>query len=94
MRYSAAINVMPRSEISDPQGQTIEHALPGLGFEEMTSVRVGKRITLSLEAPDVQTAEARLTKACETFLTNPIIEKFEIQVEVAPEGANHSKGEA
>lgn len=71
---------MPRSEISDPQGQTIEHALPGLEFEQMTSVRVGKRITLFIEAPDRQAAEALVTKACETFLTNPIIEEFEFQV--------------
>lgn len=81
MKYSVAINVMPLHEISDPQGQTIERALPGLGFEGMTSVRVGKRITLSLEATDRGAAEALMTKACETFLTNPIIEEFEIQVE-------------
>jgi len=70
---------MPRSEISDPQGQTIEHALPGLGFEGMTKVRVGKRITLSLEAPDLDAAEALVTKACQEFLTNPLIEEFEVQ---------------
>ena len=91
MKFAVAINVMPRSEISDPQGQTIENALPGLGFEAMTSVRVGKRITLVLDAPDRDTAETLATKACETFLTNPIIEEFEIQIGSAPEAANPPK---
>ncbi len=55
-KFTAHINVMPRAEISDPQGQTVERTLPSIGFEGITGVRVGKRITLTVEAPDEESA--------------------------------------
>lgn len=81
MRYQVSINIMPKAEIADPQGQTVESALPRIGFDSMTSVRVGKRIQLSVEASDEQAAFDVVSKACEKFLANPIIEDFEIQVQ-------------
>ena len=73
---------MPKSGISDPQGQTVEKALPGIGFKAITGVRIGKRITFTIDASDAAEAQDVVRAACEKFLANPIIEDFE--VEIAP----------
>lgn len=80
MSYSATVEVMLKSGIADPQGQTIERAMPALGFEGVSGVRVGKRITLTLDAPDADTARARVEEMCERLLANPVIESYEVTV--------------
>lgn len=76
MKFEVAIDVMPRREISDPQGQTIERALPTLGFDGFESVRVGKRIAVTVEAETEAQARENVEQACQRFLTNPQIEQF------------------
>ena len=80
MRYRVDVNIMPKAEIADPQGQTVEGALPRIGFAGMSEVRVGKRVSLVVEADKPEAARDRVQKACEKFLANPIIEDFEIQL--------------
>jgi len=80
MRFSVAIDVMPRSEISDPQGQTIERALPSRGFKGIEKMRVGKKLTFELAAEDEQAAAKLVQQACESILTNPIVEEFSFQI--------------
>src|SRR5258707_4058115 len=58
VRFAVAVDVMPKEGISDPQGQTIERALPSLGFADVHDVRVGKRIELVVVAPDEGGSEA------------------------------------
>ncbi len=74
------MNVLPKPEISDPQGQTIERALPALGFEGVYGVRVGKRIQFTVDAPDAGEAEARAVRMCEQLLANTVIETYEVSV--------------
>lgn len=76
MRFEVAIDVMPRREISDPQGQTIERALPTLGFDGVEGVRVGKRIVMTLQSETEAEARELIEMACQRFLTNPQIEQF------------------
>ncbi|MDH3225836.1 MAG: phosphoribosylformylglycinamidine synthase subunit PurS [Thermoleophilia bacterium] len=72
------ITVMPRAEVLDPQGQAVERALRGLGFDDANGVRVGKRIELEIDGPDpAQTAR----RMCEALLANPLIEDFHVEVE-------------
>ncbi len=80
MRFRVSVNVMPRSEISDPQGQAVERTLPGIGFQGFTRVRIGKRINFALEAADKGAAEAEVSSACERLLANPVIEEFEFEI--------------
>jgi phosphoribosylformylglycinamidine synthase subunit PurS len=76
--FSAVVDVMPKAAISDPQGQAIERALPGLGFDGIEHVRVGRRIEITLDAPDEDAAAEILARACDRFLANPAIEDFHI----------------
>jgi phosphoribosylformylglycinamidine synthase subunit PurS len=80
VKFAAQINVMPRAEISDPQGQTVERTLPSIGFEGITGVRVGKRITLTVEAPDEESARTIVSNASEKILANPVIEDYELEL--------------
>ena len=78
MIFSVVVDVMPKAGISDPQGQAIERALPGLGFAGIDGVRVGRRIELTVEASDARAAEKAVHTACDRILANPVIEDYRI----------------
>ena len=66
--------IRPKEGILDPQGKAVERALPALGFEDVSHVRVGRMV--ELEAGD----EDEVAALCEKLLANPLIEDFEIEV--------------
>ena len=73
------IDVMLKDEILDPQGQAVERALPSLGFEGVSQVRIGKHIELEVaESTDVDGMIADLTGK---LLANPVIEQFTWRVD-------------
>ena len=80
MTYTAVVSVMLKEGIADPQGQTIERALPALGYQGVSGVRVGKRIELNVDAADPEAARTQVLEMCEKFLANPVIESFEVNV--------------
>ena len=80
MPYTASVNVMLKDGISDPQGLTIERALPALGYQGVSGVRVGKRIDLEIEAPTPDEARSRVEEMCRRLLANPVIESYEVIV--------------
>jgi phosphoribosylformylglycinamidine synthase len=68
----AKVLIRPKEGILDPQGKAVEGALPKLGFEGVTGVRVGRLVELETDNPDA------LPELCEKLLANPLIEDFEI----------------
>jgi phosphoribosylformylglycinamidine synthase len=80
MAFSALVNVMLKPGIADPQGQTIEGALPVLGYTGVRQVRVGKRIELELDAADEGEAHDRVVEMCDKLLANPVIESYEVTI--------------
>lgn len=80
MIFDCHVDVQLRPGIADPQGSTIEKALPALGFEGVAGVRVGKSVKFQVEAPDEAAARGRVEDICERFLTNPVIEDATISV--------------
>ncbi|MDQ3982292.1 MAG: phosphoribosylformylglycinamidine synthase subunit PurS [Actinomycetota bacterium] len=81
MTFTARINVMPRHELADPEGQTIERALPRIGFDDVSDVRVGKRIELKLDASDESDARDKVREMCERMLANTVIESYEVEIQ-------------
>ena len=69
-----------RPDVADPQGSTIERALPNLGYGGVKGVRVGKSIRFDIDAPDESTARSQVEDLCRRFLTNPVIEDAEIDI--------------
>ena len=80
MHFEVRIEVSPRDGIANPEGSTIERALPALGFEMTGNVRVGKVIRLQVEADSVDEAHSLVEDMCNRFLTNPVIEDALVEV--------------
>lgn len=79
-RYDVLVEVTLRPGIADPEGATIERALPALGFDGVEGVRVGKAIRFAVEAPDELAARARVEELCRQLLANPVLEDARIEV--------------
>ncbi|MEN9448658.1 MAG: hypothetical protein RJA25_1948 [Bacteroidota bacterium] len=79
MLYTAEINVMPLKELLDPQGKAVEHGLYKLGFQA-TNVRIGKHITLKVEAGSKEEAAKQIEEACKKLLYNPVMEYYEFNI--------------
>jgi phosphoribosylformylglycinamidine synthase len=78
MTFDVVVEVRLRPGIADPQGATVERALPALGFDGVSGVSVGKSIRFRVEADDEATARSRVEDICHRFLTNPVIEDSEV----------------
>ena len=85
--FEALVEVRLRPGIADPQGTTIERALPALGFETISGVRSGKAFRLTVEATDEDKAREQVEELCRRFLTNPVIEDSVVTIEVRPPAA-------
>ena len=81
-RFAVLVDVSLRPGISDPQGATIERALPALGFDRVSGVRTGKAFRFAVDAVDEQTARAEVDDLCRRFLTNPVIEDSTVTLEL------------
>ena len=81
MRFLAVVEVQLHEGVADPQGATIERALPTLGFDGVTDVRVGKSIHFTIEAVDIDEARAHVDDMCRRFLTNPVIERANVRID-------------
>lgn len=81
MMFSARVDIVLKPGIADPQGLTIERALPALGYDGVKNVRVGKLIELEVEADDLGQAKRSVEEMCERLLANPVIESYEVTVE-------------
>jgi len=80
MTYTAHINVMPLKELLDPQGKAVNNSLHNLGLTNVQDVRIGKHITLKIEAAGKQEAEQLATEACKKLLVNQVMEGFDVTV--------------
>jgi phosphoribosylformylglycinamidine synthase subunit PurS len=80
----AKIAVMPKPVLNDPQGVTVRQGLNALGFHDVSEVRVGKLIEVTLEADSEEEARPRVEEMCRKLLANGVIEDF--AVELLPNG--------
>lgn len=80
MKFTAKINVMPLKALLDPQGKTVTASMKRINLHEIDNVRIGKHITLEIDAADQATAEQKVEDACKKLLANPIMEFYEYSV--------------
>lgn len=80
MGYRAEINVMPHKELLDPQGKAVAASMKNLELPEIHDVRVGKHISLLIDADTEEEAKLKVETACRKLLVNPIMEKYEFQL--------------
>lgn len=77
------VNISLKEGVLDPQGRAVERSLSSIGFTEASNVRIGKQITLDVDAEDAARAHQRVARMCEQILANTVIEDYEITIEEA-----------
>lgn len=80
MKFRAEINIMPLEALLDPQGRAVQASLQKMGLEGIGNTRIGKRITLVVEASSEKKASETVEKACRDLLHNPIVESYEFSI--------------
>ena len=80
MKYSVQVHVMPLKELLDPQGKAVLGGLKNLGLGSVEDVRVGKHISLQVEAASEEEARSTAEEASKKLLANPVMEYYELEV--------------
>ena len=80
MTYTVQVKVMPLKELLDPQGKAVMGGLSNLGLNNVQDVRIGKNITLQVDAATPDAAKLIAEEAAKKLLANPVMEYFEIAV--------------
>ena len=76
----ARVIVTPKPVVNDPQGITVKQGLVTLGFREVSDVRIGKYIEVSLDVATEQEARQRVEAMCKQLLANHVIEDFRYEI--------------
>lgn len=80
MKFRAEINVMPLKALLDPQGKAVSASMKNLNLPEISNVRIGKHITLEVEAGNKEEAKEKVEEACKKLLANQIMEHYEFEL--------------
>lgn len=81
MKFAASITIMPLKALLDPQGKAVTHSMKNLNLSEIENVRIGKHITLEVDAPSKSDASEKVETACKKLLANPIMESYDFVIE-------------
>jgi phosphoribosylformylglycinamidine synthase len=85
MKFAVRIDVTHLPGVLDPQGATVERALPALGYDNVTAVSIAKTIRLAIDAPSEADARTQVDDMCERLLANPVIERYTVELEALAE---------
>lgn len=80
MTYTIQVKVMPLKELLDPQGKAVRGGLESIGIAGIQDVRIGKNVTLYIDAASEENAKQLAEEAAKKLLANPVMEYFEIMV--------------
>jgi len=80
MKFIAEIDVMPHKNLLDPQGKAVSSSMKNINLPQIDKVRIGKHISLEVEAESQEAAEKLVDEACKKLLANPIMEFYQFQV--------------
>ena len=83
MKFKAEIDIMPLDALLDPQGKAVTSSMKNIGLDSIESVRIGRHVSLLLEASNMEDANKIIEEACQKLLANQIMEKYSYQIEKA-----------
>lgn len=81
MKFKADIDIMPLKALLDPQGKAVTSSLKNLQLSTIENVRIGKHITLEVEADSEKVAKEKVEEACSKLLANHLMESYEFKLE-------------
>lgn len=79
-KFLADIDVMPLKEILDPQGKAVTGSMKNLDLPEISNVRIGRHITLEIDAETESIAKEKIEIACKKLLANVIMEQYQFVI--------------
>lgn len=82
-KYKAAIDIMPLPALLDPQGKAVGSGLSDMGLGDISQVRIGKHVTLEVEAGSEDVARDMVDTACKKLLVNEIMEHYTFELQTA-----------
>lgn len=85
MKFIAEVDIMPHKELLDPQGKTVAKNMKNIDIFCVEDVRIGKHITLTLEAESYEHAQEVVQTACQKLLANLIMESFRFHIQAIEE---------
>ena len=80
MKFKANIDIMPLEALLDPQGKAVSKSMGNLGLDVITNVRIGKHITLIVDAENQDIANQKVNEACDRLLCNKIMESYKVNI--------------
>ena len=80
MNFKAEIDIMPLKSLLDPQGKAVSASMKNIDLSEIDNVRIGKHITLDVEADNLKSAEQKVDTACKKMLCNQIMESYSFKL--------------
>ncbi len=80
MKFTAEIDIMPHKALLDPQGKAVSNSMKNVGLPEISGVRIGKHISLEVEADSKDAAAQKVEEACKKLLANQITESFQYEI--------------
>lgn len=80
MIYNIQIKIMLLKELLDPQGKAVLGSLKNLGIHSVQDVRVGKHVTLQIEAASETEAKQIADETAKKLLSNAVMEFYEIEM--------------
>jgi phosphoribosylformylglycinamidine synthase len=80
MKFKANIDIMPLEALLDPQGKAVSQSMGNVGLNEISNVRIGKHITLFVEAGSKEVASTKVDEACKKMLCNQIMESYAFEL--------------
>ncbi len=83
MKFIAEINIMPQKALLDPQGKAVSSSMKNIGLPEIHNVRVGKHISMEVDAENETIAGEKVDSACKKLLANLIMETYEFNLHKA-----------
>jgi phosphoribosylformylglycinamidine synthase PurS subunit len=86
VQYHVQAEITLKPTVMDAQGTTIEKALHKLGHAGVHNVRIGKFVTMIVDADTPDAAKHAAAEMCQELLANPIIEQYAVQVVEAEGG--------
>ena len=80
MKFKANVDIMPLEALLDPQGKAVSASMENIGLSEINNVRIGKHITLEIEAESIEQANDKVNQACKKILCNEIMESYNFDI--------------
>ena len=79
-QYCVRVQVLPKADILDPQGQAVEKALTSMGYKGIKDLKIGKEIVFKVKAESKEKVKSEVNQMCERLLANPVIEDYKIEI--------------